>query len=185
MPAKSQKQRRFFRMIKGIKNGTSKTNDQRLKNIANIMSDKQIDDYIKEDEQIKNMKTLQSLIKEAQNSDYLKGQNVTFEKNHIARYRVYKNINGVFYGEYQGLLYGPFRNVNDLHKFMNTNNRQQNVRFEKINARDGLINLPKQDKNTKSIIRNFDKKLDITKDIKNSSFNMLNMGSEIQKMRKK
>lgn len=52
MPAKSQKQRRFFQLIKGIKSGNTKTKDKRLKDIVDSMINKQIDDFIKQSKEI-------------------------------------------------------------------------------------------------------------------------------------
>jgi len=69
MPAKSEKQRRFFQAVKGAKHNPSAP--QHLRKVADSMSDKDIDDFIKCESEFKTKKAILSVLKDIVEPMYL------------------------------------------------------------------------------------------------------------------
>lgn len=62
MPAKSEKQRNFFRYLKGVKSGNVKNPPAKIRKIANKISMDNIDDFIKEELSAQDQKEIRRII---------------------------------------------------------------------------------------------------------------------------
>jgi len=69
MPAKSEKQRRFFQAVKGAKHNPHAPAN--LRKVANSMSEKDIDDFIKNESELKTKKAILSVLKDIVEPMYL------------------------------------------------------------------------------------------------------------------
>lgn len=69
MPAKSEKQRRFFQAVKGAKHNPHAPAN--LKKVADSMSEKDIDDFIKNESEFKTKKAILSVLKDIVEPMYL------------------------------------------------------------------------------------------------------------------
>jgi len=72
MPAKSERQRRFFQAVKGAKHNPNAPAN--LKKVANSMTDKDIDDFIKCESEFKTKKAILSVLKDIREPMYLNEQ---------------------------------------------------------------------------------------------------------------
>ena len=69
MPAKSQRQRKFFSAVKGAKHNPNAP--EHLRKVADSMSDKDIDDFIKSESEFKTKKAILSVLKDIVEPMYL------------------------------------------------------------------------------------------------------------------